>query len=118
MFPPVYEVLRPAPGVGAVVGDRIGAHGEIETSADRPYITWQIISGEPERGVDDLPDVDAIMTQINCWHGTDAGVRALAQAVVAAVEPHAYVTGIPIDQREPDTRLYWIAIQVDWWVPR
>jgi len=118
MFPPVYDVLAAAPAVSAIVATRIGAHGQVGQNEQRPYLTWQVISAVPENNLSDLPDIDSVQIQINCLHRTDAGIRALARAVIDAVEPHAHVTGIPIDQRDPDTKLYWVAIQADWWLPR
>jgi hypothetical protein len=118
MMPPVYELLRDSAAVVTIVGDRIGAHGDIQQPATRPYITWQVVSGAAESGIDDLPDIDFVQVQVNCWHQTDAGVRALVQAVREALEPYARVASYPVDQREVETRLYWIAIQFDWWLHR
>lgn len=118
MLPPVYQILSADEAVAAIVGNRIGAHAEVPQDTARPYVTWQLITGAPENSLSDLPDIDSMQVQINCWHQTDAGVRALAQAVRGAIEPHAHVTGYPVNQRETDTRLFWIAIQADWWLPR
>lgn len=118
MWPPVYEVLRAASAVTSAVGDRIGSHGQIEQTAGRPYLTWQVITALPENLLGEAPDIDAVTIQINCLHPTDAGIRALARAVLDAIEPYCHVTGIPIDQRDPETRLYWVAIQADWWLSR
>lgn len=118
MLPPVYSTLRASSALVAVVGDRIGRHGEIQQDASRPYITWQLVTGIPENELSDVPDTDMWQVQINCWHQTDAGVVELAKLVRDAVEPYAHVTGFPVDQREPDSRLYWIAIQTDWWLNR
>jgi hypothetical protein len=35
-----------------------------------------------------------------------------------AIEPYAHMTGAPIDQRDADTKLWRMALQVDWWMPR
>lgn len=118
MLPPVYSTLRASSAVVDIVGDRIGQHGEIEQDAARPYITWQLIGGVPENQLSDVPDTDLIQVQLNCWHATSAGVEALAEAARDAVEPYAHITGYPVDQREAETRLHWIAIQVDWWLNR
>lgn len=118
MFPPVYEVLTGAAPVAAIIGTKVGGHGQIEQTIEPPYATWQIIVGAPDNTLGDLPDIDSVQVQVNCIHTTEAGIRALARAVLAAIEPHAHVTGIPVDQRDPETRRYWVAIQADWWLPR
>lgn len=118
MFPPIYSTLRASSAVVAIVGNRIGRHGEIHGDATRPYITWQQINVVPENELSAAPDTDLVTVQINCMHETDAGVEALAKAVRDAVEPFAHITGMPVDQRDAETRLYWIAIQLDWWLAR
>ncbi len=56
--------------------------------------------------------------QIDCWHNTSAGVIALAESVRAAIEPHAHVTGYPINARDAETQLYRFGLQLDWWLSR
>lgn len=48
----------------------------------------------------------------------DAGVVLLAQAVRDAIEPRAHMTGMPVNLREPDSRLFRIALTFDWFVDR
>lgn len=118
MFPPVYATLRANAVVLAAVGDRIAGFGEIHQDELRPYITWQIVAGVPENQLSDVPDTDLIQVQLNCYHATEAGVQALVEGVRDAIEPVAHVTGYPVVQRESATRLYVVAIQVDWWLNR
>lgn len=118
MFPPIYQTLQASAAVVAIVADRIGAFGQVQQDEARPYLTWQVIGGVPENELSAVPDTDLWQIQINCWHPAEKGVRDLAEKVRDALEPYAHVTGIPIDQRESDSRLYWIAIQIDWWLNR
>ena len=113
MFPPIYATLKNWPAVFAIVGERIGAHGEVPQDTTRPYVTWQLISGTPDNCLADTPPNERDTVQVNCLHQTDAGVRALALAVRNALESIGHVTGIPVDQRDPETRLYWVALQAD-----
>ena len=118
MFPPIYSTLRASSAVVAIVGDRIGAFGEIHQDESRPYVTHQIIAGLPENQLSDVPDTDLMQIQLNCYHATEAGVQTLVESVRDAIEPVAHVTGYPVVQRESATRLYVVAIQVDWWLNR
>lgn len=118
MFPPVYSTLQASSAVTAIVGTRVGRHGEVNPDTPRPYITWQVVGALPENQLSAVPDTDFVQVQINCMHTSDAGVETLAEAVRDAIEPYAHVTGIPVDQRDAETRLYWIALQVDWWLNR
>ena len=114
MFPPIYAALSAAPAVAAIVADRIYRHGDAPQNTTLPYITWQSVASVPENNLSDIPPFDRWVLQINCWHPADVGVVTLAEAVRAAVEPHGHVTGIPVNQREPQTKLYWVALQMDW----
>lgn len=118
MLPPLYPALANDAAVAVIVGDRIYPHGEAPQDVTRPYVTWQMIAGTPENSLADSPDIDRCTLQINCWHPSGAGVVSLATAVRAVAEQHGVVTGIPVNEREPETRLYWIAIQIDWLLPR
>jgi hypothetical protein len=113
MFPQVYQLLHNAAPVAAIVGDRIGAHGEIPQDATRPYITYSTVSGQPFDQLSGTPcgDVDSI--QIDCWHQTDPGIRALAAAVRAALDAALICNRVRIDLREPDTRLFRVGIEAD-----
>jgi len=118
MLPPVYALLTGATAVAAIVSTRIYPHGSAPPEVAQPYITWQMVSGVPEINLADAPDIDRCTLQVNCWHATSAGIVTLATAVRAALETAGHVTGVPINQRDTETKLYWIAIQMDWLYPR
>lgn len=125
LLPPVFSVLKSSANVKAFVGTnppRIYKHGEAPQLVDGekklPYVTWFVATAAPENQLSGTPSTDRMTIQVNCWHDTSAGIDLLAQAVRDAIEPVAYMTGMPIDQREPETRLYWIALQFDWYNDR
>lgn len=118
MFPPLYTVLSSDSAVTDIVDGRIYPHGEAPQDVTRPYVTWQVVSAVPENGIDCPPDIDAWSIQINCLSMTSAGVIQLAEAVRNAVQPFGHITNIPINQRDAETRLYWIAMDMDWWYLR
>ena len=84
----------------------------------KPYITWFVVTIAPENNLSGLPPVDAIPVQVDCWHQTDSGIEQLAEAVRDAIEPYAHMTGMPVNLREPETKLYRIALEFDWWLSR
>lgn len=118
MLPPIFNILTAAPAVSAIVGQRIYPHGEAPQDVSRPYVTWFVVSGVPENVLDGVPDMDRSTVQIDCWHQTSAGVVQLASAVRNAIEPHAHVTNLFLNQREPETKLYRFALQLDYLLPR
>lgn len=121
MFPPVFQRLKASAAVKAIVGTnppRVYRHGSAPQDTTRPYITWFIVVGTPENTLSELPAVDRVQVQVDCWHQTDVGVEALAQAARDALEPYAHMVSVPIDLREPETRLFRVALTFDWFVDR
>lgn len=120
MLPPLYATLSAAGAVTDIVGDppRVYRHGNAPQDTTRPYVTWFLLAGVPENVLSETPPIDRCTLQVDCWHPTDGGVEQLAEAVRDAVEPIAHCTGVPINAREAETRLYRIALQFDWWLDR
>lgn len=118
MLPRVFEVLKNAPSVTAIVGTRVYRHGSAPQDTTRPYVTWQLVAGTPENNLSSTPPIDRMTVQVDCWHQTDAGIEVLATAVRDAIEPVAHMTGMPVNEREQATKLYRIALQFDWFVDR
>ena len=80
MIPPVYALLAAAPDVVAIVADRIGEHGTVFATELRPYITWQIVGGGAEVGLDKGRAChDRSMVQLDCYHANSGAVQALRQ---------------------------------------
>lgn len=120
MLPPVFRILKAAPAVTAIVGaePRIYRHDAAPQDVDRPYVTWFLVTGTPENELSDVPGMDRIAFQVDCWHQQDGGIEDLAQAVRDAIEPHAHMTAIVVNGYEPETKLYRIGMQFDYWLPR
>lgn len=115
MFPKVYRTIR-TPAVAAIVGDRIGRHGEIAQTEARPYIVWQIVTGQPYDNLSDSPCGDFTSVQIDCYCGGDNGdgdVQRLALAVRAALDAALICNRVVIDNRDPETKLYRVGIEAD-----
>lgn len=125
MLPPVYNTLRASSAVARLADRRIWRHNDAPQDAsnqarvtDAPYITWFLVTGEAQNTLGELPSKDRMTIQIDCWHPSDGGCEDLATAVRDAIEPYAYLTGQPVDARDPATRLYRMALQFDWFVDR
>lgn len=122
MLPPVFATLKAYQPVRDIVGTnppRIYRHGSAPQTTDKPYVTWFVVSDAPENELSETPPIDRYTVQVDCWHQSDSGIESLAEAVRDAIEPYAHMTGMPINQREMlDTKLYRIALQFDWFVPR
>jgi hypothetical protein len=117
MLPPIFQTLQASPTVTALVANRIFRHGSApqDVVTVRPYVTWQLVSAIPANTLSELPSIDNNTIQVDCWSEIDAQVETLAEAVRDAIEPYAHMTGILIDSRETDTKLFRISLQFDWW---
>jgi|SRR6185369_15977697 len=121
MLPPVFQALKASADVRAIVGTspaRIYRHGRAPQDAERPYITWFLVNGVPENHLSGTPPVDRMAVQVDCWHDTGRGVESMAEAVRDALEPYAHMTSVPVDLREPETELFRMTLEFDWWHPR
>ena len=118
MLPPIYAALVGDSSVLGIVDTRIWRHGDAPQDVSRPYVTWDA-SIAPENTLSELPGIDRVTVTINCWSLDDSEVEALATAVRDAIEPHAHLISMPVDNRDrPNTALYRMALQFDWWLPR
>ena len=112
MFPPVFKTLSTT-AVTAIVGTRIGRHGEVAQDEVRPYIVWQIVTGQPYDNLSAAPCGDFTVVQIDCYHQTDAGIQQLGVAVRAALDAAGVHNRVTVNNRDPDTRLYRLGIDAD-----
>lgn len=120
LLPPVFALLKASAAVTAILGvtPKVYRHGIAPQGTNAPYATWLLVGADPENSLSDLPATDRLIVQIDCFHTTDGGIEQLAEAVRNAIEPTAHLTGIPINEKEPTTGLYRIALQFDWWLRR
>lgn len=121
-YPPVFEVISSDPLASSALGDseivRLFPAGEAPTGTERPYATWQIISGLPENYLEARPDIDRYTVQIDIWGDTLMATRLAAAAVRGAIETQAHVVGYRGEEKEEETDLYHVSFDVDWFVHR
>lgn len=118
MLPPLYAVLMGSNAVTSIIGDRCYPFGEAVQDTAKPYVVWQIIGGSPDNNLSHAPSIDSYLIQVDCYHQSPVGIATLADAVRSALESVAHITGYPVNEREPDTKLYRIALELDWWYSR
>lgn len=115
MLPPIYTWLKASTAVKAIIGNtpRAYRHGDAPQDTTQPYVTWNLVAGVPDNQLSGVPPSDRYTVQVDCWHQTDAGVDSLATAVRNAIEPYAHMTSMPVNNRDPETKLYRMALQFD-----
>jgi hypothetical protein len=116
MLPPIFQWLKASSDVTNIIGNaptKAYRHGEAPQNTVAPYLTWQVISGTPHNELSAVPDGDRYSIQVDCMHSTDLGIEQLAKAVRDAIEPHAHMVAMPINNRDAETKLYRISLQFD-----
>lgn len=117
MLPEVFPILSEDSDVIGFVGNRIYRHGHAPQNANAPYITWFVVVGTPENCMDTTPTIDRYTIQIDCWssHNGSTQVEQMAEAVRDAMEPHAHMTSIPVNEKDFETQRYRIGMVFDFW---
>lgn len=118
MLPPIFQTLTSSSLITDIVGTKVFPYGDAPQDITRPYVTWHIVSGVPQNSLSEVPDIDNISIQVDCWHPVAAGLEELATAVRNRIEPYAHMTNIPLNDRDRETRLYRMTLQFDWWLNR
>lgn len=121
MLPPIFPVLKASMPVAAIIGPnpiRAFRHGHVPQDTVAPYVVWSSINILPSNNLSDLPSDDRITIEIDCYSYDDTEIVQLATAVRNAIEPHAHLTGVPVDLKETETQLYRMSLQFDWFLSR
>jgi hypothetical protein len=118
MLPAVYDVLASDGAVTELVGRRIFRHGEAPQGVVLPYLTWYLVSGVPENTFDGPPRIDACAVQVDCWSASDSEVERLAVAVRDSIEAVHHMTGVTVNNRDPETGRCRIGMQFMFWTHR
>lgn len=83
-----------------------------------PYATYQTIGGEPENYLQTSPDADRYSIQVDIYAESVSDARAVALAIVAAVQSDCYVTRYSNEARDFETGLFRISLDCAWIVKR
>jgi hypothetical protein len=121
MFPPIFSVVSSDANVLAVLGAnpvRFFLFGLATPATPKPYAVWQTIGGSPENYLDRRPDIDSYVLQVDIYGTTAAQCREAARAVRDAIELHCHITSWRGESRDPETGLYRLGFDVDWWEGR
>jgi len=121
MIPPIFATCAASSEVVDALGSdpvRLFQFGQAPQNVVKPYAVWQTIGGAPENYITGVPDIDQLSLQVDVYATTAADAREAAIALRDAIEPVAHVVGWRGEDREPETQLYRISFDVDWFVHR
>ncbi len=121
MIPPIFETCMASSEVVDLLGEspmRLYQFGQAPQGVARPYAVWQTIGGLPENYISGVPDIDQYSLQVDVYATTAADAREVARALRDAIEPVAHIVGWRGEDREPETQLFRVSFDVDWFVHR
>lgn len=120
MFPPLFDTIKDVAAVKTILGSspRVYPHGMAPQGVARPYAVYQIVTGNPENYLNQLPDLDSYITQIDVYGDTVSSATNAARAIRDAVETVAYVGAWRGQFQDPDTHLFRYSFDIDWLTPR
>lgn len=122
MMPPIFEILSDDAGTCTLIGTppamRLFPFGEADQNTPKPYVTWQLITGQPENYLGNLPDADHYRVQLDTWADTQASAILVAKTIRDVLEPHGYVVGSGNTPPDPETRCYRYMLDMEFITPR
>jgi hypothetical protein len=121
MIPPVFSIAAANSGVTALLGSnptRLYPFGEAPQTVAKPYAVWQTVVGLPENYIGQAPDIDLHSVQVDVYADTASSALAVATALRNAYQAGHYVTSFRTWPREPETNLYRVTLEVDFWQSR
>jgi len=105
MKPPIFDIISAVAAVKALLGTdpvRFFPFGMAPDEIDMPYAVWQIVSGSPENHLNDSPNIDSWVVQVDVYALKGSTSRTVAEALRDAIEPDAYITAWRGESKEDD----------------
>lgn len=121
MYPPFFTTVKDDPDVQADLGTnptRIYPFGEAPARVAKPYAVWQTVTGTPQNYMNQIPDVDNYLIQVDVYGDSISTVREAAESLRDAIEPSAHIVAWRGETKEPDTNLFRYSFDVSFWVDR
>lgn len=106
----LYSTLSNDAGVTGLCSTRIYPNLAPD-GVTRPYVTYQMVTGERLSTITGVGDATRKRIQISCHADTYAAAKALAAAVETALEGGGYLE-LEFDLYDPDTQIHTVI--VDW----
>ena len=124
-FAPVFATASASAPVKVLIGSNpvrlypaAEAPAKGATGYALPYCTYQQIAGGPENYLNQSPDIDGSIVQVDVYGETVTSARAAFVALRNALQSSAYITSVREDGRDPDTNNVRISFDVEWLTPR
>lgn len=121
MISPVFEALNASSVVKSLLGNkplRVFPWGEAPQNVAKPYVTYGVVNGTPQNNLDCPPRIDQLGTDIDIWALTGRSCEDCYKAIRDVLEPLGHMTRFHSLIRDPETKLYNIKLEFDFWTGR
>lgn len=121
MYPPIFATCFADATCRELLGTapmRLFPFSHAPQDSSEPYAVWQTISGQPQNYVNNTPDVDSMLIQIDVYALDEEAARTVAEAIRDTVEPVAHVVSWRGEQWEPTPDTFRYSFDVEWIVLR
>ncbi|MDC4739172.1 DUF3168 domain-containing protein [Acinetobacter baumannii] len=119
---PIFKLAKADPAVKALLESnnilRIWRFGSAPDQPEAPYVTWQIITGEPNNNLDSRPDSDNAVIQIDVYATDQDVVEQVAESLQFAIELDCYIVRYGEVDNDPITNMPHCSFDVSWVVNR
>ena len=105
MTPKVFQLLMAYQPLVSVIGSRVYPYGMAPAGDPKPYVTWTVVSGEPENSLSCRPDIDMFIVQFDVFAYTASDAENVAKLIRDAIESDSYVVSDRGSSLEPETKL-------------
>lgn len=127
MIPDIFQYVRTSQSAKTLIGGnpvRFWPFGSAPQPGEAqyrvPYAVWRIVTGQGAEYIDNLPDADSSLIQVEAWAATSSGARAVMLTLRDAVEPHVNGDAITYNGeiRDPVTGMFGWSFNVGFWQDR
>lgn len=117
MITQTYPILAGDAAVTALIGDNLFRVAAPQTTV-APYVVIGGVATEPIVYLNRAPDVDYDRVQIHAWAEDFDTAAAIYDACRKALDPHGYMAGGYIEDRDPETKLFRVGFDWSFWDDR
>ncbi|AYX95798.1 DUF3168 domain-containing protein [Acinetobacter baumannii] len=119
---PIFKIAKADPAVRSLLESdnilRVWRFGKAPEQPETPYVTWQIITGEPNNNLDSRPDSDNAVIQIDVYATDEDVVEQVAESLQFAIELDCYIVRYGEVDNDPITNMPHYSFDVSWVVNR
>lgn len=121
MTPPIFTAISNNAAVTNLLGTnpvRFFMFGMAPDNVQYPYAVWQVVSGSPENYLNNRPQIENHVIQIDVYSNSAATSRDILSKIECALEDKCHVVRYGGESRDPETKNYNSSMDVEWWVNR